>query len=156
MEKFKNFVYDKSDLLVALLIIAIAALVIWFGISNIMKPYTHQAEAQSTVSEEPTEEPANTTASAGILTPAATDKSAENDKNAGDITTKAAKIIIQPGENSNQIAEKLIASGAITDKNAFYAKLEELGIASMIQEGTFEIPAGSSLEVVCRIVTKTN
>lgn len=152
MEKVKNFIYDKSDLLLALLIVAVAALIIWFGISNIMKPYTDKAEArtdkqveQSVANDEPV-----------AATDQQTSPAASEEPNDQYVTKKTAKIIIQPGEDSDQIADKLIAAGAITDKNTFYAKLDELGISTRIQEGSFEIPAGSSLEAVCRIITKTN
>ena len=151
MEKLKNFIYDKSDLLVALLIIAVAALIIWFGINNIMEPYTQKADAKTS---QQTEQPVSND-NPVVQPEQQTTPAAEAPKDP-EVTKKTAKIIIQPGENSDQIADKLIAAGAITDKNTFYAKLDELGIASKIQEGSFEIPAGSSLEVVCRIITKTN
>lgn len=154
MEKFKNFVYDKSDLLIALLIIAVAGLIIWFGINNIMEPYTEKADAKTATQ---VEEPVDTTtppAADATTTDDAQQTPAENSADGG--TTQAASIIILAGENSDQIAEKLLAAKVIPDKNTFYAKLEELGIANKIQEGTFEIPAGSSLEDVCKIITKTN
>jgi len=152
MEKFKNFVYDKSDLLVALLIIALAGLVIWFGINNIMKPYAGSTDTKANT--EATDQDAGLAGSATI----------GNDEDPGedagetptDTPSESFKIIIQQNESSEQIADKLIAVGAIESKAVFYAKLEEMGLAARLQTGSFEIPAGASLEDVIRILTKTN
>lgn len=146
MEKFKDIIYDKSDILIALIIVALAGLIIWFSVNNIMKPVEVKADAQTQVEEVTTDE----------ATDIPVTGEAEGPESVSIETGTPASIIIQPGEDSNQIAEKLLAAGAISDKNEFYAKLEELGLASRIQEGTFEIPYGSTLDVVCKIITKTN
>ena len=152
MEKLKNFIYDKSDLLVALVIVAAAALIIWLGINNIMKPYTESAEAKNLIQSE---EPADVQATQGAANTQADTPPAVQTPPA-ETTAQPTKVVIQAGDNSDDIAEKLLTAGVITDKNTFYAKLDELGLSSKIQLGTFEIPAGSTLDDVCKIVTKTN
>lgn len=175
MEKIKNFIYDKSDLLVAVVIIALAALIIWLGINNIMRPMTETADAQNGQgqAEEPvTTRPAVSSGTVIITGGATTDSAATTSGTAtsgaatsGTATTttggatgtaKAAKIAISAGEDSDTIADSLIEAKVIKDKNKFYSMLEELGLSSKIQEGTFNIPAGSTLEDVCRIITETN
>lgn len=163
MEKIKNFVYDKSDLLVAVIIIALSALVIWFGINNIMEPLTETADAQggqlqsedaATTEPAVTSDAATTTGTAAATSPAATTKGSTATNAA--VTKKAAKIKISAGDDTDVIASNLVAAKVIKDKNKFYTKLEKLGLSSRIQEGTFNIPAGSTLEDVCRIITETN
>lgn len=157
MEKIKNFVYDKSDLLVAIIIVGLAALVIWFGITNIMKPVT---EDPAVASGKPgTEQSTDAAISEGAVnTPAAATTPAAVPEQAPQAQPeqKPIKITISSGDTSDQIGEKLLAAGAITDKKAFAAKLEELGLATKLQEGTFKIPVGTTMEDICKIVTKTN
>jgi cell division protein YceG involved in septum cleavage len=163
MEKIKNFVYDKSDILVTLVIIAIAAAIIWFGINNIMKPYEIEAQAQPTTTEEDTATPSAATpvttppatTATGVVTPTGQGIAANNNKGEP-VSAKAAKIIIQSGETSDQIWDKLVAAGAIKNKNTFISTLEKLNIVNKVQLGTFQIPAGATVEDVCRIITKTS
>lgn len=156
MEKFKNFLYDKSDLLVALIIVAAAAVIIWFSINNIMEPIAAESDDTASGKAQTEESTDATTTSGAAVTGSAADSKLDNGQQTDQGSAKAAKIIISAGESSDQIAEKLLAAGVITDKNAFFSKLDELGIAGKIQEGSFEIPAGSTLEQVCKIITKTN
>lgn len=149
MEKFKNFIYDKSDLLVALLIVAIAGLVIWFGIHNIMSPIEEDSNVKTST------QVSDSTTDSGVASDGkfSQDDNLEQDKKS--TSAKEAKIIISSGEGNDQVAEKLLASGAISDKSVFLSKLEEMNLATKVNEGTFTIPAGSTLEEICRIITRT-
>lgn len=156
MEKIKNFIYDKSDLFVALLIVAIAALVIWFGINNIMRPISDDtsAQAKSQVTEETTSDSAVT--NSGVETDQSAEaNSTEPKKEETTGTTKEAKIIISAGETTEQVAEKLLVSEAITNKADFLSTLKSMGLETKVNQGTFTIPAGSTNEQICKIITKT-
>lgn len=158
MEKIKNFLYDKSDLFVALLIVAIAGLVIWFGINNIMEPVTEDPTTKTTA--QVTEE--TTTTDSGVDTNSDNSNAADNSTNAEDKkasensgSPKEVKIIISAGETNDQVAEKLLVDKAISSKADFMAKLQEMGLETKVNQGTFTIPAGSSLEQICKIITRT-
>ena len=157
MEKFKNFIYDKSDLLIALLIVLIAGAVISFGVSNIMEPYVAGTNAGTdsaiTESENGGDPALAGAADVGSEDPDFTTNYAIAD---GTKTPEPMSIIIREGESSEQIAGKLIEAGAITKKTDFYEKLKEMGMESRLQPGSFEIPAGTSMEEIIRILTKTN
>lgn len=68
MEKFKDFLYNKNDILVALLILAIAAAVIVFRINAIMEYPKALVEQQMQTIEENTEQ----------VTPPADDKATDD------------------------------------------------------------------------------
>ena len=153
MEKLKDFIYDKSDLLVALLIVGVAALVIWIGINNIMEPYTGNADSTANVEAEKDPESADSATVEEEGTAESTTAAALDEDG---VTTKAAQIIIQEGETSEQVAEKLLAAGVIQSKSTFFVMLDRMKLAEKLQAGQFDIPAGSSLEDIIHIITRTH
>jgi len=67
--------------------------------------------------------------------------------NAADIT-----ITINAGDVASTIADKLVAAGVISDKQAFLAEVDAQGAASKLKQGTFKIPAGSSISEIIAIL----
>nr|PZN42847.1 MAG: hypothetical protein DIU70_04600 [Bacillota bacterium] len=57
-------------------------------------------------------------------------------------------VVIDPGMTAPQIAARLREKGLIADEAAFLARLAERGMDTRLQAGTFQIPAGVSLDQV--------
>ena len=61
-------------------------------------------------------------------------------------------ITVVAGDVGSTIGDKLISAGAITDKAAFLAELDAQNAATKLKQGTFKIPAGSSLAEIVKIL----
>ena len=71
----------------------------------------------------------------------------------GQTAPAAVQITVNAGDSASTIADKLLAAGAITDKQAFLADVVAQGADSRLRAGTFTIPAGSShLEIIAILV----
>jgi len=62
------------------------------------------------------------------------------------------QITVSAGDAASTIADKLLAAGAITDKQAFIAEVLSEGADSKLKMGTFTIPAGSSFADIIKIL----
>ena len=63
------------------------------------------------------------------------------------------QITVSAGDAASTIADKLLAAGAITDKQAFLADVMEQRADSRLKMGTFTIPAGASHSDIIEILT---
>jgi hypothetical protein len=62
-------------------------------------------------------------------------------------------ITVVAGDAASVIADKLLAAGAITDKQAFLNDVSAQGADSRLKMGTFSIPAGASHSDIIAILT---
>ena len=67
-------------------------------------------------------------------------------------TPQSIQIIISAGDAASTIADKLLAAGAITDKQAFLSEVMAQGADSKLKIGTFTIPIGSSNSEIIAIL----
>jgi len=177
----RDFFYNKGDVLIAVLIIIVAAVIIYFRVgivmdtepgerlkslfSPILTMITGEKTPDDATEEEPevpaiTEpvtpdatEPSEGSGTTQDQTPAAeeppatTEEPAEPPPAAADIS-----ITIVAGDVASTIADKLLAAGAISDKQAFLAEVDAQNAASRLKQGTFTIPAGSSVSDIVKIL----
>jgi hypothetical protein len=68
---------------------------------------------------------------------------------------KILSIVINSGDSTQTIAERLVNSGLIANKNDFFNKLTALGLSEKIETGEFKIRTGATVEDIVRIITKT-
>ena len=170
----RDFFYNKGDVLIAILIILVAATVIYFRVGIVMgnpdpgerirdffsslnlpgqsgEPavtVTEGDEEQEAASPEDTAPPTQEDP-APVDEPAGQDNEPEEQAPppSADVT-----ITINAGDAASIIADKLLAAGAISDKQAFLAEVEAQGAASKLKQGTFTIPAGSSISDIIKIL----
>jgi len=162
MNKIKDFIYDKNDLLVAFIIVAVAAFVIALRVDIIMAyPLTitldettpdHIAVVSPNIPEIPQYEDPEVADDPDI------NQENENpptvaqppaDSNIGRIS-----IYIEYGSTGSQIAQLLINSGLIENKEDFYNAVTEAGADTKLQAGSFKIPSNATLPEIVRIITK--
>jgi len=180
----RDFFYNKGDVLVAILIIVVAAAVIYFrvgivmgtdpaeGLKNLISPLFSSNQTEEGPSEEAAkggEEPENTVApvpepdTAGPPAEADTTEQTQQEEEppvqeeegSGQPSAGAAgaTITINAGDAASTIADKLVAAGAISDKQAFLNEVDAQGAASRLKQGTFTIPAGSSVNDIIKLLT---
>jgi hypothetical protein len=175
----RDFFYNKSDVLIAILIILIAAFVIYTRVGVIMDYPSKAAGGEGTgylpgiqdvltgsedadtdadkdeaaFSEDapdadvPADEP---------VTPPSEDVPDETvtppDPPVPPESTTEVSITVSAGDVGSTIADKLVAAGAITDKAAFLAEVATQHADTKLKQGTFKIPAGSTLSDIVKIL----
>jgi hypothetical protein len=146
MNKFKDIIYDKSDILVALIIISIAGLVIFSKINAILS-YPEIFAA--------TLKPMEISKSAiswdiGSTSPSA----AVNGANSAIDEIEMLGIYVNYGESLQTIAEKFVSVGLFSTTEEFLAAIEEANVQTQIKTGNFIIPSNATPEEVIEIIIK--
>lgn len=175
----KDFFYNKSDVLIAILIIAIAAVVIYSRVLVIMGYSStglipDSGEPAAVVSDEGSED---LTAEGGAdlqtggssedaveTEPIVEEEPVDTQEQEPEVTepetdpavvapaAESIQITVAAGDAAATIADKLLAAGAITDKQAFLSEVMAAGADSKLKIGTFTIPAGSSASEIIAIL----
>ena len=141
MNKLKDFIYDKSDIVIALLIISIAGLIVFSRIDAILSyPETFAANTNPPVVSAPAVDVGNkdTTSSAAI----------------NDDDVEPLAIYINYGESLQSIAEKFVSVDLFSTSEEFLSVIEDAGVQTQIKTGNFIIPANATDEEVIDIITK--
>ncbi len=181
MERIRDFLYDISDLLISLLIIAAIFTVISWKLNesipieaSMSPPATEEPAAADTppaVEEEPTE-PENTAPATDPESDPAdpvTDAS-DADKPIGGVTTqepadtpatppaagKTITIDIPSGSPGVAIGNILKEKGLITDVSAFIQKVDALGLGPKLRSGSFQLKTGMDLEQIIKVLANVN
>lgn len=177
MERIRDFLYDISDLLISLLIIAAIFTVISWKLNESI-PIDSSLVSQSA------EEPATPESPAAEETPTQTedpDTAAEPDVEpvadasdadkpiSGETTPKpvtpaatppaegkAVTIEIPSGSPGIAIGRILKEQGLITDVNAFIQKVDAMGMGPKLRSGTFQLKTGMSLEQIIKTLANVN
>jgi hypothetical protein len=161
----RNFLYNKSDILVAAVIVIVAIIIIWSRIGAIMgsdSPAAVKAPAKTTT--ETTNTDADAAADDNTVQPegdavaddatgdaaTATDTDAATTPAAGDVVS----FKVESGMASGQIATALKEAGLIASTEEFNNAIRSKGVETKLKAGTFQIPAGSSVDQIVTILTK--
>jgi cytoskeletal protein RodZ len=166
----KNFLYNKSDIFVALVIIAVAALIIWTRVDAIMDFPGGNAEASAQTGEvdiPDTDGAIQDATSAGAVDETtaqpAPDTDADTDTNPATSTDAAeqpaqpaepVQFVVQVGQATSTIADNLVAAGLISSKAEFLSTVSSMGVESKLKAGTFNIQPGTSVTDIINILTK--
>jgi len=181
----RDFFYNKGDVLIAILIILVAAVVIYFRVGvvmgdsdpgerlkNLFSPIltfiTGERGSDEAASGEEgqgnndsaAETPVQTEPNSGTEAPPeqapATEEPAGGEgppvEEPPPPGAAEVKITINAGDAASTIADKLLQAGAISDKQAFLSEVDAQGVASKLKQGTFTIPAGSSIKDIISIL----
>ena len=164
MKKLKDIFYDLNDIMIALIIVAIAAFVILANIDSILD-YPNAIAAEATVTDEKT--PTNYADNPPItndLTGAAVGQDDDGDQIAtdggisgqqgngiGDVDEYA--VYINSGETGDQIADKLIGVGLFKDRQQFRDAVTAAGAEGKLKAGNFIIPSNATPAEVVKILT---
>jgi len=163
MNKLKDILYNKNDLLVVFVILAIAALIISNRVDAIMA-YPQTVLAQE---KENTDEP--------ILSSDLTGSDDENkeanldENNAADVSSNKSdkttdqtsadssavnySVYIESGSTGSKIAQTLVDCDLIKDKDTFFEAVSAANAESKLKAGNFIVPKGSTPAEIVQILT---
>jgi len=68
------------------------------------------------------------------------------------VSAAGVTITVNAGDAASTIADKLLAAGAISDKQAFLTEVIAQKADSKLKQGTFTIPAGSTVNEIIKIL----
>lgn len=166
LEKIKDIVYDVSDILLSLVIVALIFFVVSWKISDSLafeieipeKSGIAQAEEGDTdiidISEvddssESSSETAGSDDTAG--TPEETPASGTDAKPGGtqvELVGVTKEIEIKSGSTGYSIGKLLAEAGLVPDSQTFINRVEELGLGAKLRSGTFTLSSDMSLDEV--------
>jgi len=175
----RDFFYNKGDVLIAILIILVAATVIYFRVGIVMGNPDPGERIRDFLSSLPL--PGQTVESVvpeanngeeqgggGTVQADGTDTAGTTDTQTSDDQPPAAEepetdpppsdgaeitITINAGDTASAVADKLLAAGVISDKQAFLSEVIAQKADSRLKQGTFKIPAGSTTNEIINILT---
>lgn len=156
MSKFKDIIYDISDVIVAFCIVIVAGFVIWGSIGNIMDyPAMVAASSKGENSNFGLAVPVDGSSS---TTDGAIDKgNAEKPENtSGDGKPTSYAVYINPGESTTSIAQKFVSVGLFDTVSQFNTLLSQNNAASKIKTGNFIVPSDATPEEVITQITTTS
>ncbi len=146
MNKIKDIIYNKNDILIILVILAVAGLLIWSRIDVIMD-YPSKLIASNLPETAQEEQPAAETPE--TATPGVTGEPS---------TTPEAVVMysvyIESGESLESIANKFVTVGLFESTKQFIQLANEMGITTQIKAGNFIMPSDSTPEEVMNIIIK--
>ena len=171
MNKIKDFFYNINDIVIALIIIGLAALLIMSRINAVMDyPTTHGLVAENGISN--SADPAGSSSSGesgeGNID-AIGNGSGENAEggNGGEAggqdngsTGNAGSgqypfsVYISYGQTVAEIGQIMVDLGLFTSVDEFMSAVDTAGAATKLQTGTFIIPQDASHDEVISIITK--
>jgi hypothetical protein len=165
MKTLKDIFYDLNDIMVALIILAIAALVIVTNIDSILDyPSSVSAEIQTPEEKTPTtyaeNPPITNDITGGALSGNGTDSDGQNATgggvtgNPGNGEVVNYSVYINAGETGDQIADVLIGVGLFKDRQHFRDAVAAAGAEGKLKAGEFIIPSDSTPAEVISILTK--
>ena len=166
MKKFKDLIYDYNDILLAILIIIVAGAVIFVKVSDIMaypsfaknEPRKEQDVDFSDVDLDPIDVQPVINDGTDVIGEDDPDDSlpiTNPEPTTPPTPTGDVKFEVKQGEYLSNVASNLKKAGLIEDSSAFVKKVEEMKLESKLQIGEFTIPAGSSMEDIAKIITRT-
>jgi hypothetical protein len=173
----RNFLYNKSDILIAVIIIAVAAVIIWTRVDAIMNTGDKDGGNTSVATEESEETDAPPAPDApegeqpvsdGAVstegeTPVEGEAPPEGEAPAqgetpeveAPVDDEPVEFTIEAGSAASTVASDLESSGLVESAQAFLDELKAQDKETQLKAGTFEIAPGSSVADIVRKVTNT-
>ena len=163
MRSFRDSFYDKSDIFIALIIIAAAAVVIGLRINAIMDyPNTIADTNNNTQVEQPAdtndqakaEESADKTKTSSDSDAKASDSSKKSDSDKDkSSSSKYVTIKITDLDSSSDVTAKLKKAGLISSASSFEKILKKNKLTTKLKSGTFKIKKGTSVKSIIKRLT---
>ena len=151
MEKIKDYLYDISDILLSLLLIAVISISITYKITDAftIKIFNPASEPVIPVSEQ--------IEVVEVETPIIEENPAETEieEPVDPIEVKPSTKVnfeVNSGLTGYNIAELLLEKDLISNVNEFIVRVEELGLGSKLRSGTFNVPSDIPMDDLIYII----
>lgn len=128
MNRLRNFIYEKNDLIVALLVVLITASILWWKIDGIME-YPKKLVAVTVSDKERNTQP----------------------EEVG--KTSAVEINITKKDDPKTLSEKLAAANLLNEKEEFESKLKEALNKRILKRGKVKVEPDLRTEDLVSLVT---
>ena len=178
VKRFKDLVYDYNDIVVALLIVAVAGAIIAWRIGVIADYPKYLAAIHAGQEQDPgfddldlteietddnlNENPDEIETDPDVKTPAGPES--ETEQSGGQTTPPVASGVfktkneaaftVPAGVTASKIAQLLYDAHLVESKEAFLSAIARANAETHLKAGTFTVPAGSTADDVVRILTK--
>ena len=154
LDKIKDILYDGTEYILMIAIIAVVALVINWRLDGLFAMNADNSDKQvaldnGSIVDDYNEYVKNTEDE----TPEEEEEIEDNEKDAK-IEKVVINITIPSGALPNEIASILVSKGLVESKSEFIDKVVEMGVEKKLKSGTFKIAKGSSLEEIVNIISK--
>jgi hypothetical protein len=172
----RNFLYNKSDILIAIIIIVVAAIIIWTRVDAIMGSDKGGGDTPNVSSGEQLEEPdtpPTDAAIAGDQTPAdgqtaegeavTSSEAIEGEPPAGGeevsgeeappADTEPVEFTVEIGSAASTVAKGLESAGLVETADAFLSELTAQNAETKLKAGTFKIAPGTSVSEIVKKLT---
>jgi type I restriction-modification system DNA methylase subunit len=163
----RNFLYNKSDILIAVIIIAVAAFVIWTRVDAIMSTGDEAAAAQTTVTQDvPEADDPNATDDEGEATDQdaaetdtptdeelAAEESAAAEEEAAAEDDTPQEFTVEVGSAASTVAQDLEAAGLVDEAQDFIDELEAQNAVTKLKAGTFKLKPSMSVAQIVKKLT---
>jgi hypothetical protein len=153
MEKLKDYLYDISDLLLALGLILIIVFTLSYKITDAFTIKLFASEQKPT---EFIDKITDSSLQTNVQTPVEVEPTTpviEEPKEEVIVSGTPIKFSISSGSSGYSIAKTLQEKNLINDINEFLKRVEELKLGSKLRSGEFTINSGTSLDDVIYIIT---
>lgn len=151
MDKLKNFLYDISDIVVCLVIIAVIFFSVSFKISDVMafSPSDEKNQlSDNIIPEQPVDETPDATTNPDAKPDVTPTPTPEPDQPVVETVT----IVVQAGTPGYGIGKLLEDNGLIDDVNTFVVRVDEMGYATKLQSGTFYLKTDMDLDTMIQVL----
>lgn len=158
-ERLKNFIYDISDIVIALLIIGVLFFSVSWKINNTLNIDLSHTDNRDVVvinptTEIPTSTMAETTTEEFISEETTTEAPIPSTTTASaDLSEEYISFQISEGQLGHTIAQNLKNQGLISNVNEFVRRAFEMGVDSKLQIGTFKLKKTDDLDTILRILS---
>lgn len=150
MNKLRDIIYNISDILVTLIIIAAALLLISWRVSAIMDYGSQEDISSDTQIENNADDGQSDSGSAdGDISDDDSSNGEQNEPATGDVS-----FTVSSNQSADSIGQALTDAGLVSDKQTFISAVNAADAATRLKTGTFTIPAGSTPEQIVAILTK--
>jgi hypothetical protein len=163
----RNFLYNKSDILIAIIIIVVAAVIIWSRVNAIMNSGDEKPVGSGSVSEEisepdvQTETPdAGSGQSAGEVQtsegalgedPLVTSEGAVGEEQP--VLAEPVEFTVAMGSAASTVADDLESVGLVESADVFLSELTAQNAETRLKAGTFTIDPGTSVTDIVKKLT---
>ncbi len=158
MNKIKDFLYNINDVVIALIIVLLAALLIISRINVVMdypKTLLAASSSESTESVDTDGDGGNGEVSADGEAPGTEGDGSESIS--GEVSadgTYPHSLYVAYGESMESIGQSLVNLGLFSSVEEFSSAVSAAGAETRLQSGTFTIPQNATPEEVISILTK--
>lgn len=157
LDKIKDILYDGTEYILMIAIIAVVALVINWRLDGLFAMDVENSDKQITLDNESIVDEYNEYLENIEDEAPEEEKTEDNEKdNEKDAEEKGiiVNVTIPSGSLPNEIANILVSNGLVESKSEFINKVVEMGVETKLKSGTFKIPKGSSIEEIVNIISK--